>query len=207
MRGCLKQLQHRSYPYAVFLYVLCIGCFGNFYVFLQKAIKYSLNRLYSSNLVAFGFPTSAAQRRRARDAGRRRALEHSRAWQRALKSPARPAPLTSRTVWSTADLAADRSWEYHLSAGHRAELDTAVTAVTGADGTVRPVSFTATISSFPPWPPRLTDIYRQLKDGRGFAVLRDSGHQRPLPGPGWPPCCGGLAVISARALSKISTAT
>ncbi|MEC8062927.1 MAG: TauD/TfdA family dioxygenase, partial [Pseudomonadota bacterium] len=82
-----------------------------------------------------------------------------------------PRAVDEPSVWSTADLAADRSWEYHLSAGHRAELDAAVTAVTGADGTVRP-GFTRDDFVLPTLAATLDDIYRQLKDGRGFAVLR-----------------------------------
>ena len=99
------------------------------------------------------------------------ALAHSRNMVENIEIAGAPRAVDEPSVWSTADLAADRSWEYHLSAGHRAELDAAVTAVTGADGTVRP-GFTRDDFVLPTLAATLDDIYRQLKDGRGFAVLR-----------------------------------
>ena len=88
-------------------------------------------------------------------------------------------PVDERSVWSASELAADRSWEYHLTTGDRAELDAAVAAVTGADGIARP-GFTRADFALPRLAATLEDIYHQLKDGRGFAVLRglDIGRRR-----------------------------
>lgn len=78
-------------------------------------------------------------------------------------------PVSDASVWTGAELAADRSWEYPLGEADRAELDAALSvakgkelpAVTKADFPLSNLSGT------------LAQIGKDLRSGRGFALLRN----------------------------------
>lgn len=78
--------------------------------------------------------------------------------------------ITDSSAWTGASLEADRSWEHVLSDAHRAELDAAL-AQAKAKGQGIPV-LTKEDVSLPTLSGVLAQIGRELRDGRGFALLR-----------------------------------
>lgn len=79
-------------------------------------------------------------------------------------------PVSDASVWTGADLEADRSWEYVLSDTHRAELDAALAAAKGK-GLGIP-DLTKADFPLPSLAPALSGVAEDLRDGRGFAMLR-----------------------------------
>lgn len=79
-------------------------------------------------------------------------------------------PVDDASVWTGADLAADRSWEYVLSDAHRAEIGSALSAVK-AKGLGIPAVSKADFP-LPTLAPALSGVAEELRAGRGFAMLR-----------------------------------
>ncbi len=79
-------------------------------------------------------------------------------------------PVTDASVWTGAELDADRSWEYVLNDAHRAELDAALGAVKTQGLGIPAVSKDS--FPLPSLGPVLTSVGDDLRDGRGFALLR-----------------------------------
>jgi hypothetical protein len=82
----------------------------------------------------------------------------------------RTEPVTDASVWTGAELEADRSWEYVLTDAHRAELDAALAAVKEKDLTLMGVTKSA--FPLPSLGQDLARVAKDLKAGRGFALLR-----------------------------------
>jgi len=80
------------------------------------------------------------------------------------------APVQDRSAWTAADVEADRGWCIELDTGGRAEIDAALAAVRARGLTLPEV----TVADFPlpGLTPTLEAIGREVRDGRGFAVLR-----------------------------------
>ena len=79
-------------------------------------------------------------------------------------------PVTDASVWTGAELEADRSWECVLSDAHRAELGNALLAAKGK-GLGIP-DLTKETFPLPTLAPVLAGVSEGLRDGRGFALLR-----------------------------------
>ena len=82
----------------------------------------------------------------------------------------RMVPVTDASVWTGAELEADRSWEYVLSDAHRGELDAALDVAKG-EGLGIP-ALTRKSFPLPSLGPVLAQVGGDLRDGRGFALLR-----------------------------------
>ena len=82
----------------------------------------------------------------------------------------RMVPVTDASVWTGAELEADRSWEYVLSDAHRGELDAALGVAKG-EGLGIP-ALTRKSFPLPSLGPVLAQVGGDLRDGRGFALLR-----------------------------------
>ena len=81
-----------------------------------------------------------------------------------------PKKVEDGSVWTTAELRRDRSWEIHLSAVQRDELAAAVGNVMQNHGG-KP-GFAKQDFPLPTLADRLAAIYQQLKHGFGFSVIR-----------------------------------
>lgn len=79
-------------------------------------------------------------------------------------------PVSDASVWTGADLEADRSWEYVLSDAHRAEIEGAL-ALVKAKGFGIP-AVTKVEFSLPTLAPALAGVAEEIRAGRGFAMLR-----------------------------------
>lgn len=78
--------------------------------------------------------------------------------------------VTDRSAWKVADMEQDRSWVYELSADALAEIDRAIAAV-GARG-LRAGEFSAAEFDLPILRPLMQSVLRQVRDGRGAALVR-----------------------------------
>ncbi len=79
-------------------------------------------------------------------------------------------PIEDASAWRGADLERDRSWEYDLGAGHLTELEAALNHVKEAG--LRLAEVTRENFPLPTLAPVLARIADDLRDGRGFALLR-----------------------------------
>lgn len=79
-------------------------------------------------------------------------------------------PVSDASAWTGADLEADRSWETVLSEAHRAELDAALRVVKGRNLILPAVTKDA--FPLPGLSSVLAKVGADLRDGRGFALLR-----------------------------------
>ena len=162
------------------------GKFGFFPRLLQQNIKTSPNRLiylFTKTLAFLLFPPAGRWTPPA-DWRTLAAMAEN------IDMIETPHPVDERSVWSAADLAADRSWEYRLTTGDRAELDAAVAAVTGADGIARP-GFTRDDFALPRLAATLEDIYGPIERRARLRGPARLGHRQPPPGP------DGRAVVGA----------
>jgi hypothetical protein len=82
----------------------------------------------------------------------------------------RTEPVTDESVWTGAELEADRSWEYCLTDAHRAELDAALISVQNANMAVP--ALTKEVFPLPTLSSIAERVADDLKSGRGFALLR-----------------------------------
>lgn len=82
----------------------------------------------------------------------------------------RTEPVTDESVWTGAELEADRSWEYVLTDAHRAELDAALISAKNASIVVP--ALTKEAFPLPMLSPIAERVADDLKNGRGFALLR-----------------------------------
>ena len=78
--------------------------------------------------------------------------------------------IADRSVWCGDTLQNDRAFEFHLGDAHRAELERALAAVE-ARGLAVPEITRATFE-LPELARLLADVTAELRDGRGFALLR-----------------------------------
>jgi hypothetical protein len=79
-------------------------------------------------------------------------------------------PVRDRSAWTAADVEADRSWCFVLDDRGRAEIEEALAAVSARGLTLPEV--TATDFALPTLAPMLEAVGRELREGRGFAVVR-----------------------------------
>lgn len=79
-------------------------------------------------------------------------------------------PVEDASVWRGADLAADHGWEFHLDRNHLGELDAALAGVKKLGLSLPEVDRDA--FPLPDLAAMLAEIGAELKDGRGFALLR-----------------------------------
>ncbi|MGD9753183.1 MAG: TauD/TfdA family dioxygenase [Acidimicrobiia bacterium] len=90
-----------------------------------------------------------------------------------------PVPVRDRSAWTAADVEADRSWCFELDDAGRAELEAALASVRARGLALAQV--TAADFPLPSLAGTVAGIGAELRDGRGFAVLRGFPVQdRPL---------------------------
>lgn len=90
-----------------------------------------------------------------------------------------PAPVRDRSAWTAADVEADRSWELRLDDEQRADLEAALTGVRARGLALAEI--TAVDFPLPSLTGTLAAIGEEVRNGRGFAVLRGFPVQdRPL---------------------------
>ena len=82
----------------------------------------------------------------------------------------RTEPFTGANVWDGDTLAADRSWEFELDDGHRRELENALAGVNGRRLALPQI--TRAVFPLPRLGALLARLTAELRDGRGFALLR-----------------------------------
>ena len=82
----------------------------------------------------------------------------------------RKQPVIDASAWRGSDLAHDRGWEFVLSDGHREELVTALGEIKRGQLNVAEVN--ADNFRLPKLAQTLRAVSRELRDGRGFALLR-----------------------------------
>lgn len=80
------------------------------------------------------------------------------------------APVTGRSVWKVADVAADTGWIWRFASDELDELDRAARDL-AARGK-RPEHFVRDDFPLPMLAPRLAELRREIEYGRGFALLR-----------------------------------
>lgn len=87
-----------------------------------------------------------------------------------MNTPILRQPVTDATAWKGEDLRHDDSWKYTLSAGDLAELEAARQAVELAG--LRWGEFTREQFPLPTFTQRLQEVDEQIRNGRGFMLLR-----------------------------------